>query len=132
MDYIILNFEKHGDERGNLIALETIKEIPFDIKRVYYIYDTKENVRRGFHAHKNLQQVLICVKGSCKILLDDGTEKVSIELNDCSTGLYIKSPIWREMYDFTEDAVLMCIASQTYDEDDYIRDYNQFLNMIRR
>lgn len=93
MDYIILNFEKHGDERGNLIALETIKEIPFDIKRVYYIYDTKENVRRGFHAHKNLQQVLICVKGSCKILLDDGTEKVSIELNDCSTGLYIKSPI---------------------------------------
>ena len=127
----IIRFEEHGDERGNLIALENNSNIPFEIKRVYYIFDTKEGVRRGFHAHYTLKQVLIAVHGSCKIDLNDGKEKKTILLNNCREGLYIDMPLWREMYDFSEDCVLMCVASEIYDEKDYIRDFNQYLTFIR-
>lgn len=123
-------FPPHGDDRGQLVALEEKKDIPFEIKRVYYIYDTLEGVRRGFHAHRNLEQILVCVHGSCKILLDNGTEKETVLLDKPYEGLYISNNIWREMYDFSPDAVLLVLASSLYDEADYIRDYDQFLEFI--
>ena len=123
-------FQIHGDNRGQLVAIEEFSDIPFAIKRVYYMYDTTKGVRRGYHAHKNLQQILICVKGNCKILLDDGTEKQEILLDKPYEGLYIANNIWREMFDFSEDAVLMVLASEKYDEADYIRNYNDFLTFV--
>ena len=123
--------QQHGDNRGQLVALEEAKEIPFDIKRVYYIYDTVEGVRRGFHAHKQLKQLMICVHGSCKILLDNGTEKEIVVLDKPYEGIFIESNMWREMYDFSPDAVLLVLASEVYDESDYIRDYDKFLEYVK-
>ena len=130
MEAKIIHFQEHGDKRGQLIALEEGKDVPFEIKRVYYMYDTGKNVRRGYHAHKNLKQILICVHGSCKIHLDDGYQTEEIVLDKPNEGLYIANNIWREMYDFSEDAVLMVLASQLYDEDDYVRDYQKFMDEI--
>ena len=124
-------FQQHGDERGQLVALEEFKEIPFEIKRVYYIYDTGEGIHRGIHAHKTLKQILICIHGSCKVLLDNGQEKKIVSLEKPYEGLYISHNMWREMYDFSPDAVLMVLASEYYDESDYIRDYDQFLNSVK-
>lgn len=124
-------FQQHGDSRGQLIALEEMKDIPFPIKRVYYMYDTAEGIHRGFHAHKTLKQILVCVHGSCKILLDNGREKKIVSLEKPYEGLYIEHNMWREMYDFSPDAVLMVLASDYYDENDYIRDYDQFLESVR-
>ena len=130
MQIIKYMFQQHGDERGQLVALEECRDIPFEIKRVYYLYDTGENVTRGYHAHKNLKQILVCVKGSCKILLDNGKEKETVLLEKPYEGLYVTSNMWREMYDFSPDAVLLVLASEFYNEDDYIRDYNEFLKYI--
>ena len=127
MQVIKYAFQQHGDERGMLVALEEHNDIPFEIKRVYYMYDTKEGVRRGFHAHKSLEQILICIHGSCKILMDNGTEKKVVSLEKPYEGLYISNSIWREMYDFSPDAVLLVLASDVYREEDYIRDYDEFL-----
>lgn len=132
MEYQILTFEEHGDDRGTLIALEENKNIPFAIKRVYYMYDTGKDVRRGYHAHRQLEQVLVCVHGQCKILLDDGIEQQVIVLSNPNSGLYLKPGLWREMYDFSEDAVLMVLASEIYDEADYIRDYQKFTEYIAK
>ena len=131
MQIVKHTFQPHGDHRGQLVALEELKDIPFDIKRVYYMYDTKEGVARGFHAHKNLEQILICVHGSCKILLDNGTEKTTVPLDKPYEGLYVANNIWREMFDFSPDAVLMVLASELYDEADYIRDYEEFLKFVK-
>ena len=122
--------QQHGDSRGQLVSLEEKKEIPFDIKRVYYIYDTLPGVRRGFHAHKALKQLLICVHGSCKILLDDGSEKEIVVLDKPYEGIFVESDMWREMYDFSPDAVLLVLASEVYNEEDYIRDYDLFLEYV--
>lgn len=123
-------FQQHGDARGQLISLEEFRDIPFEIKRVYYMYDTGKDVRRGFHAHKSLQQILICIHGECKILLDNGKEKKVVPLEKPYEGLYVSNNMWREMYDFSPDAVLMVLASDYYKEDDYIRNYDDFLNMV--
>lgn len=131
MQIIKYAFQQHGDERGMLVALEEINDIPFSIRRVYYMYDTKEGVRRGFHAHKSLEQILICIHGNCKILLDNGSEKKIISLEKPYEGLYIPPNMWREMYDFSSDAVLMVLASEAYREEDYIRDYGLFLEIIK-
>ena len=131
MDVKIYHFPPHGDDRGQLVAIETGKDIPFPIRRVYYIYDTLTDVRRGFHAHRNLEQILICVSGSCKIHLDDGSSTAEVVLDDPTKGLYIANDMWREMYDFSEGAVLLVLASQYYDEADYIRNYDAFLQMIK-
>lgn len=125
-------FQQHGDARGMLVALEAFKDIPFEIKRVYYLYDTKEDVRRGFHAHKSLKQILVCIHGKCKIQLDNGFEKKDVSLEKPYEGLYISNDIWREMYDFSSDAVLLVLASDFYKEEDYIRDYDEFLRNIGR
>lgn len=124
-------FQQHGDERGQLIALEGNKDIPFEIKRVYYMYDTGQGVRRGFHAHQSLQQILICIHGSCKIHLDNGFEKKEVALEKPYEGLYIANDMWREMYDFSPDAVLMVLASDYYDENDYIRNYEDFIRIVQ-
>ena len=131
MDVKIYNFPPHGDDRGQLVAIETGKDIPFPIRRVYYIYDTLTDVRRGFHAHRNLEQILICVSGSCKIHLDDGSSTAEVVLDDPTKGLYIANDMWREMYDFSEGAVLLVLASEYYDEADYIRNYDAFMQMIK-
>ena len=125
-------FQQHGDERGRLVALEEMKDIPFEITRVYYLYETREGVHRGFHAHKNLEQILICIHGSCDVLLDNGTEKKVISLEKPYEGLYVPNNMWREMYNFSSDAVLMVLASEYYKEEDYIRDYEVFLKMCKK
>lgn len=124
-------FQPHGDERGQLVSLEEHKDIPFEIKRVYYMYDTGKGVHRGFHAHKQLEQILVCIHGNCKILLDNGQDKKIVPLEKPYEGLYIAHDMWREMYDFSPDAVLMVLASLPYDESDYIRDYNEFLCYVK-
>jgi len=131
MQVIKYVFQPHGDERGQLVALEEMKDIPFHIRRVYYMYETGDGVRRGFHAHRSLEQILICIHGSCKIHLDNGYEKKEIPLENPYEGLYISNDMWREMYDFSPDAVLMVLASDIYDETDYIRDYDQFIKFVR-
>lgn len=123
----IIEFNHLGDDRGGLVSLEQNRNIPFDIKRVYYIFDTKQGVARGFHAHKDLQQVAICVKGSCRFILDNGIQRKSVILDKPNIGLFINSMMWREMYDFSDDCVLMVIANHNYDEADYIRNYDDFL-----
>ncbi|MGX9457590.1 sugar 3,4-ketoisomerase [Photobacterium damselae subsp. damselae] len=125
----LIKFNKLGDDRGSLISLEGNLNIPFEIRRVYYIFDTKENISRGFHAHKDLQQVAICVKGSCRFILDNGILRQSVILDKPNVGLYIDSMKWREMHDFSDDCVLMVLASHEYDESDYIRNYDDFITM---
>ena len=122
-----INFQPLGDERGSLVALEGNKSVPFDIKRVYYIFGTKEGVSRGFHAHRNLKQVAVCVTGSCRFVLDNGKSREEIILDSATTGLVIEDLTWREMHDFSQDCVLLVLASEYYDEADYIRDYQKFL-----
>ncbi|MDL9985133.1 FdtA/QdtA family cupin domain-containing protein [Providencia rettgeri] len=126
-----IEFKTLGDDRGSLVSLEQNKNIPFEVKRIYYIFGTKEGVSRGFHAHKNLQQVAICVKGSCRFVLDDGHNKDEIILDNPNIGLHINSFMWREMHDFSEDCVLIVLASELYDESDYIRNYNDFLKELK-
>lgn len=130
MQIVKYAFQQHGDDRGMLVALEEYNDIPFEIKRVYYMYDTKEGVHRGFHAHKDLEQIMICIHGSCKIRLDNGREKKIVSLEKPYEGLYLPGNIWREMYDFSPDAVLMVLASKLYDESDYIRDHDEFLRSV--
>ncbi|MEG0334608.1 MAG: FdtA/QdtA family cupin domain-containing protein [Akkermansia sp.] len=122
-------FKIFGDGRGSLISLEEGNNIPFPIKRIYYIFNTTQGTVRGFHAHKSLNQILVAVSGSCRIILDDGQERQEIILDRPELGLLIQNQcIWREMHDFSPDCVLMVIADQIYDESDYLRDYKQFLN----
>lgn len=124
----LIDLAVHGDNRGSLISLEAEKDIPFEIKRVYYIYNTN-NRPRGFHAHKKLQQLLICLSGSCKIVLDDGVKRQQIILDDPSKALFVSNMIWREMHDFSNDCILVVLANEHYDENDYIRDYDEFLKV---
>lgn len=126
MNIQLIPLQIHGDDRGALVSLERDKNIDFGIRRVYYIFDTKKGVVRGYHAHKNLKQLVIAVKGSCRFTLDDGSERVSVFLDNPAQGLLVNSLIWREMSDFSEDCVLMVLASNEYDESDYIRDYDAF------
>ena len=126
----ILDFKILGDDRGSLISIEQSKNIPFNIKRVYYIFGTKKNIRRGFHAHKNLKQVAICISGSCEFLLDNGKTKKTILLNSPDKGLLINDMIWREMYNFSNNCTLIVLANEYYNESDYIRNYDEFLKMV--
>lgn len=130
--YDILDFKIMGDERGSLIALEENKNIPFEIKRVYYIFGTKEGIVRGRHAHRGLKQVAICVSGSCKFLLDDGKNKEIILLDSPNKGLLMHEMLWREMFDFTPDCIVMVLANEYYNENDYIKDYNKFLEELNK
>lgn len=117
------------DERGSLVTLEGTKSVPFNIKRVYYIFGTKEGISRGFHAHLNLKQVAVCVKGSCQFVLDNGKQRQEVILDSPTKGLLIEDLTWREMFNFSPDCVLLVLASEYYDELDYIRNYDEFLEI---
>jgi len=130
MNYKLLNFKVHGDERGSLVSLESNKNIPFDIKRIYYMYDTSPEWVRGKHAHKKLEQVLIAIDGACTIVLDDGKTRQEILLNRPDAGLYVPVYMWREMKNFSYGCKLMVLASDLYDEKDYIRSYDEFLKEV--
>jgi dTDP-4-dehydrorhamnose 3,5-epimerase-like enzyme len=125
----IISINKLGDENGYLSVLEENNQIPFQIKRVFYIYGTKSNVRRGSHAHYKTRQVLICVSGSCKIYLDNIQRKTNIVLDVPNKALLLEPNDWHEMYDFSPDCVLLVLASHLYDEEDYIRDYSKFVEV---
>lgn len=124
------SFDAIGDGRGQLVALEGNKNIPFDIKRVYYMTGMKPGVPRGFHAHRRLQQVAVCVAGCCRFILDDGRLREEVWLDSPAKGLLIGNMVWREMHDFSQDCVLLVLASEFYDESDYIRDYRNFQDEI--
>jgi len=126
----ILDFNQIDDVRGALISLEEQKNIPFKIKRVYYIFNTPTNISRGFHAHKKLEQVAVCMHGSCKFRLDDGNNTQIICLTTPHKGLFIDKMIWHEMFDFSKNCVIMVLASELYDENDYIREYKEFKSLI--
>jgi dTDP-4-dehydrorhamnose 3,5-epimerase-like enzyme len=128
---VLHELQVKGDDRGSLLALEASTGIPFDIARVYYIYGTAPGVERGFHAHKALTQLAICVSGSCTMVLDDGVSRTNVRLDRPDLGLEIGPMTWREMRDFSPGAVLLVLASAPYDEADYIRDYDAFLEMAR-
>lgn len=132
MNYKILTFQVRGDERGKLVSLEEKTDISFNIKRVYYIYETDIEAIRGKHAHQNLQQVVVCLHGNCTFLLDDGKDKKIILLDSPEKGLFIGKNMWREMHNFSSDCVLMVLASGHYDEKEYIRDYEKFLKYIQK
>ncbi|KOY62600.1 dTDP-6-deoxy-3,4-keto-hexulose isomerase [Photorhabdus heterorhabditis] len=123
----LIDFKILGDERGQLISLEGNKNIPFEIKRVYYIFGTKSGVARGFHAHKKLKQIAICMSGNCRFILDDGKKREEIVLDTSHSGILIDPMAWHEMHDFSEDCILMVLADDVYDESDYIRDYDKFM-----
>lgn len=128
----IIDLPRINDPRGNLTFVEAGKHIPFDIQRVYYLYDVPGGAERGGHAHKNLHQLIIAMSGSFDIHLDDGRAKKTIHMNRSYYGLYVCPMIWREIDNFSSGAVCMVLASNFYDEDDYYRDYDLFVGDVRR
>jgi dTDP-4-dehydrorhamnose 3,5-epimerase-like enzyme len=132
MEYKIIKFKNHTDGRGELIALEYPKDIDIPIKRIYYIYNVNKDITRGFHSHKELNQILIAVNGKIKIRLSDGYEEKIVELNSPNVGLKIGPMIWREMFDFSKGSVLLVLADHEYDESDYIRNKDEYLILARK
>lgn len=124
----IMKFKEIKDKYGCLTPIESEMDIPFGIRRVYYISKVDSEVTRGYHSHRKLHQILICVNGSVKIRLKNPCGEEIVELNDSSKGLYIGPLIWREMFDFSDEAVLLVLASEHYDVDDYIRNYDFYLD----
>ena len=124
----IIDLPKISDPRGNLTFIEGGNHIPFDIQRVYYLYDVPGGAERGGHAHKNLHQLIIAMSGSFDVILDDGDQKRRVHLNRSYNGLYVCPMIWRELDNFSSGSVCMVLASNKYDEADYYRDYRDFLN----
>ncbi len=128
----IINFPVISDARGNLAIIEGSKNIPFDIKRVYYLFDVPGGAERGGHAHKELQQLIIAITGSFDVLVDDGTQREMITLNRSFQGLYVCPMTWRELSNFSSGSVCMVLASEYYSEADYLRDYESFLATVSR
>ncbi|MCG6056334.1 WxcM-like domain-containing protein [Acinetobacter baumannii] len=127
----LIDLPNFGDERGGLVAIESNQSIPFDVKRLYYIFNTSQKPR-GFHAHIDLKQVAICLKGSCRFILDNGSTKEEVVLDNPIQGLVIEGLIWHEMHDFSEDCVLLVLASEHFTEQDYIRNYDEFLRVVNQ
>jgi dTDP-4-dehydrorhamnose 3,5-epimerase-like enzyme len=128
----LFKFKDIIDESGHLTPIEASIDIPFEIKRVYYLTRVKPGVTRGFHSHRKLHQMLICLNGSVKIRLKNPDEENIYELSDSSVGLYIGPNVWREMFDFSEGSVLLVLASDHYDESDYIRKYDDYAEEVKR
>ena len=126
----IVNFPKVTDYRGNLSFIEENRQIPFQIRRVYYLYDVPSGASRGGHAHKELQQVVIALSGSFDVILDDGYSKRTFFLNRPHYGLYIPARIWRELENFSSNSVALSLVSQVYDESDYLRSYDEFKRWV--
>ena len=130
MNYKLIDMKVKGDERGKLIALESLRDIPFEIKRVYWIFDTVPDQDRGCHAHKNMEQIIVAMDGACQFVLDDGKTREKIWLNRPDQGLYIGKNMWREMKHFSYGCKLMVLASDYFEEKEYIRNYDEFLREI--
>lgn len=131
--YKLIEFSDLGDERGNLVVIEGEgMDIPFDIKRVFYIYGSDSEVIRGQHANRETEFLLVNVSGTSKVRVDNGTESEIVELNKPRMGLYIPSMLWKDMYDFSEDSVLLVLASRHYDAKEYIRDYEDYLKELKK
>jgi oxalate decarboxylase/phosphoglucose isomerase-like protein (cupin superfamily) len=128
----IINFPKITDVRGSLSFIEENKHVPFEIKRVYYLYDVPSGATRGGHAHKKMEQVIMAISGSFEVILDDGKDRKSFFLNRPHYGIYIPPGLWREMENFSSNSVALVLASTLYDEGDYIRDYEIFKRMVRK
>ena len=127
----VLHFADLGDERGKLVVIEGNQAIPFEIKRVFYIYESDATVVRGQHANRESEFVLINVAGQSKVRITDGTEEFVVELNKPMMGVYIPNMIWKDMYDFSADSVLLVLASTHYDGKEYIRDYDEYLEIMK-
>ena len=119
--------QHHSDRKGNISVVQNGVTVPFDVKRVYYLYDVPGGESRGAHAHKDLSQLIVAASGSFRVILDDGRSKRTFFLNRPYQGLYLKPGIWRDLNDFSSGAVCMVLASEKYDPEDYIRDYDEFL-----
>lgn len=132
MNYKLIDMCVHGDERGKLIALEANRDIPFEIKRVYWIFDTLPDIERGKHAHKYLEQVIVAMDGACQFVLDDGKQRQEVWLNRPDVGLYIGKNMWREMRHFSYGCKLMILASDYYNKKEYIRSYDEFLEEVNK
>ena len=129
--YRVIEFGEYGDERGNLVVAECGGiDVPFDVKRVFYIYGSDSTVVRGSHANKRTEFVLINVAGSSKVRIDNGRETDVVELNRPRMGLFIPAMLWKDMYDFSEDSVLLVLASEHYDGNEYIRDHDEYVKMV--
>ncbi|MCI5958530.1 MAG: FdtA/QdtA family cupin domain-containing protein [Lachnospiraceae bacterium] len=131
--YQIINFNEYGDERGNLVVAEGDGiDVPFSIKRVFYMYGSDPEIVRGQHANRKTEFVLINVSGTSRVKVDNGFETEVIELNKPRMGLYLKTMLWKDMYDFSPDSVLLVLASEHYDGEEYIRDYEEFLKEVKQ
>ncbi len=128
--YKLLSFPDLGDERGNLVVVEGGIQIPFDIKRIFYIYGSDDTVVRGQHANLRSEFVLINVAGTSKVKVDDGKETRVIELNQPRMGVYLSKMLWKEMYDFSADSVLLVLSNEHYDADEYVRDYEEYMRLL--
>ena len=128
----MLEFPQHGDERGHLVVVEGMKDIPFEIKRMFYIYGSDHDVVRGKHANRRSEFVLINVAGTSKVKVKDGEGNEAVFcLNRPHTGIYLPTMVWKDMYDFSEDSVLLVLSNEYYDPDEYIRDYDVFVKEIK-
>lgn len=132
MNYRVLNFDQKGDSRGHLVIVESLKDIPFEIRRIFYIYGSDADVIRGQHANRNSEFVLINVSGTSKVLIDDGKNKEVVCLDHPHMGIYLPQMVWKEMYDFSSDSVLLVITNTYYDADEYIRDYQAFIKEVNQ
>ena len=129
--YKVIEFPEMGDERGNLVVVEGEQLVPFKINRVFYMYGSDDTVVRGQHANRESEFVLINVSGTSKVRVTDGREEAVIELNKPRMGLYLSNMLWKDMYDFSADSVLLVLASEHYDGEEYIRDYDTFIREVR-
>ena len=127
-----LKFKQLGDDRGHLVVVEGLNDIPFDIKRIFYIYGSDSDVVRGQHANRKTEFVLINVSGTSKVEVDDGKEKRIFDLDEPHVGIYLPSMVWKDMFDFSPDSVLLVLASEVFDPDEYIRDYDEYLKEINK
>ena len=131
-DCKLIDLPKIADPRGNLTFIEGNRHVPFQIQRVYYLYDTPGGAERGGHAHKGLHQLIVAMSGSYDVILDDGKEKKRFHLNRSYYGLYVCPMIWRELDNFSSGAVCLVLASNLYDESDYYRDYRTFIKALKK
>ena len=132
MNYQLLEFDQKGDNRGHMVIVESLKDIPFELKRIFYIYGSDADVVRGQHANRNSEFVLINVSGTSKVKVDDGKKIEIIELSKPHTGVYLPKMLWKEMYDFSEDSVLLVLTNTYYDSKEYIRDYDEYLKEVNQ
>lgn len=128
----LLNFQQNGDTRGQMVVVEGLQHVPFEIKRIFYSYGTEQNAVRGKHSNHKSEFVMVCVAGSCKILVKDGKgNEEEYCLDKPNVGLYLPKLVWKEMYDFSKDCVLLVMSSEHYDSEEYIRDFEQLVQLMK-